>query len=284
MHTFGFYFKKGLALTKAALKGKSFFTKVLLGLYLVISSISKLFLFLRPVFLIADNNLATMIVEGHDFEISKIFEGVNSRRRYSSLLLSSLFIEGIILAAAVLFIVPFVVWQMTPGSYSLFLQPSIFMIIMSVLVAVLSVGLIVYYSPVGYVTAKGKDLNAGDILFLAKEGSKGIKGKIIGLNIVMILIILGISLIPAAGIYVLLLLIPGSTDEFVLAFTIGIGLIYIAIGFIEIFVISFFRLSRIVSLFSLYFDSVETKHIVVSTKGDKEEEYQPLFADDKEEE
>ena len=57
MKKFGFYFKKGFVLVKMAMKGKSFFTKLLLGLYLILSFLGKMLFFLRPIFLIADNNL-----------------------------------------------------------------------------------------------------------------------------------------------------------------------------------------------------------------------------------
>ena len=87
MKKFGFYFRKGYVLAKMAMKGKSLFTKLLLGLYLILSFFGKIIFFLRPIFLIADSNLAMMIVEGHDFELEKLFEGVNSKKRYSSRLL-----------------------------------------------------------------------------------------------------------------------------------------------------------------------------------------------------
>ena len=143
MKKFNFYFKKGFVLAKMALKGKSLFTKLLLGLYLILSFFGKFFLFTRPVFLIADNNLAMMIVEGHDFKIEKIFEGINRKKRYSSVLLSCLFVEGIALAATLLLVVPFVVLCFTyPPLYNPNLSPIIFVVIFGIAALVLAIALL----------------------------------------------------------------------------------------------------------------------------------------------
>ena len=281
MRNFSFYFKKGFALTKVALKGKSFFNKLLLGFYLLVSFYGKLIFFLRPIFLIADNNLAAMVVEGHDFEITKIFEGINVRRRYSSLLLSTLFVDAIVLGAAIAMVVPFYVWQAT-NLYSPNLKPLIFIIAMGAAVLALVVVLAIMFAPQGYVTARGKDLNAGDILFLSKEGSKGIKGKIVGLNLLHHLFILLAEAVLIVGAYVFLL-IASNNLEMVVLFTAITAILLIALAVVEILVLPIFRLSLLNSLYSLYYDSVEVKHIVVASKGGDEEEYEPLFTDDKEE-
>lgn len=281
MRNFSFYFKKGFALTKVALKGKSFFSRLLLGFYLLVSFFGKLFFFLRPIFLIADNNLAAMVVEGHDFEMTKIFEGINVRRRYSSLLLSSLFIEAIVIGAAVAMVLPFYIWQVT-NLYSPYLNPLIFIIAMGVVVLALAIALAIMFAPQGYVAAKGKDLNAGDILFLSKEGSKAIKGKIIGLYLLHHLFILLIEAVLIAGAYVFLL-IASNNLELVVLFTAITAVFLLALAVVEILFLPIFRLSLLNSLYSLYYDSVEVKHIVVASKGGDEEEFSPLFTDDKEE-
>ena len=282
MKKFGFYFKKGFVLAGMALKGKSVFTKLLLGLYLILSFFGKLFLFLRPVFLIADSNLAMMITEGHDFEINKIFEGINSKKRYSSLLLASLFVEGIALAAALVMVVPFVIWMITPF-YNPNLPPMMFMIIFGVAVAFLAIALMVAYSPTGFVAAKGKDLNAGDILFLAREGSVSVKGKVVGAFIATYLLLLLIIGAFVGISIVLALFIRDETGYPAIAVNFIILVLVIVFMYVDIFLLSYFRLAIKITFYSVFLDNVETKHIILARKGNGKDQFVPLFADDKEE-
>ena len=281
MKKFGFYFKKGFVLTKMAMKGKSFFTKLLLGLYLILSFFGKIIFFLRPIFMIADNNLAMMAVEGHDIEIDKVFEGINSKKRYTSLLLSCIFIDGISLAAAGILVGPFAIWFAT-GQYNPNLSPLIFIIIFAVAAVALTLVLQLVYSPMGFVTCKGKDLSCGDVLYLAKEGSAGIKGKIVGvalLNYLFILIFLAILIAPTYVLSVLFF----DEDGYVALFVNFAGIaLFIAFIFFDIFVLSTFRMSMKISLFSLYFDNVEAKHVIVAKKAALKDTFVPLFSDDKE--
>ena len=281
MKKFGFYFQKGFVLAGRATKGKSFFTKLLLGLYLILSFFGKMIFFLRPIFLIADSNLAMMIVEGHDFEINKVFEGVNSKKRYSSLLISGMFVDGIALIATLILVGPFLVWHITE-LWNPYMPPIIFVVIFGIAAAVLTVMLQLCYAPMGFVTCKGKDLSSGDILYLAKEGSVGIKGKIFGTifanYIVMILFFAFFFAIP------LLLGLNFFDDEGYVAIFVNIIAIIFFIGFmfVDIFVLSTFRLAMKISLYSIFLDSVETKHVVIAKKANAKDSFVPLFADDKE--
>ena len=281
MKKFGFYFQKGFVLAGRATKGKSFFTKLLLGLYLILSFFGKMIFFLRPIFLIADSNLAMMIVEGHDFEINKVFEGVNSKKRFSSLLVSGIFVDGIALIATLILVGPFLVWHITE-LWNPYMPPIIFVVIFGVAAAVLTVMLQLCYAPMGFVTCKGKDLSSGDILYLAKEGSVGIKGKIFGTifanYIVMILFFAFFFAIP------LLLGLNFFDDEGYVAIFVNIIAIIFFIGFmfVDIFVLSTFRLAMKISLYSIFLDSVETKHVVIAKKANAKDSFVPLFADDKE--
>ena len=282
MKKFGFYFKKGFVLAKMAMKGKSFFTKLLLGLYLILSFLGKIVFFLRPIFLIADNNLAMMIVEGHDFEIDKIFEGVNNKKRYSSLLLSCIFVDGISLAAALIMVTPFAVWSATP-LYNPYLPPIIFAIIFGIAAAVFSVILQIIYSPMGFVTCKGKDLSSGDVLYLAKEGSAAIKGKIFG---IVILNYLFLAIFFAIFFYIPVFLGSNFFDEEnYVAIFVNFVTLFLFIGFIfaDVFLLSKFKLSMRISLYSLFYDNVETRHVIIAKRGNLKDSFVPLFSDDKEE-
>lgn len=287
MKKFGFYFKKGFVLTSMAMKGKGFFTKLLLGLYLILSFFGKLIFFLRPIFLIADNNLAMMVVEGHDVEIDKIFEGINSKKRYSSLLLSCIFVDGLSLVAAAIMVGPFLAWELTSVSgfplYNTNLPPYIFIIIFGVVALVLTFVLQLMYCPMGFVTCKGKDLSCGDVLYLAKQGSASVKGKIIGISLInylFILIFLAIFLVPPFVLAQLFFDDMGEVAIFV-NFT-GIVLFIIFMLF-DVFVLSTFRMSMKISLYSVFFDNVEAKHVIIARKGNLKDSFVPLFSDDKEE-
>ena len=282
MRNFGFYFKKGTALTKMALKGKGVFTKLVLGLYLILSFFGKMFLFLRPIFLIADNNLAMMIVEAHDFEVNKLFEGVNSKKRYSSLLLGCLFTEGLVIAAVVIFTLPFIVWALIPTFYNYLVQPTVFISISAIFVVAIGIMLALVYSPMGFVAVKGKGLSAGDIMFLSKEGSKSIRSKVFFINFInylVVTLVLGIFVLMA---FLFIIFMRDDMGEVLLGANFLVMFVFLAMMFVDIFLLSFFKVSNLVSLYSLYFDSVETKHIVVSTRGATKEAYIPLFADDQE--
>ena len=283
MKNFGFYFKKGFVLTKKAMQGKSVFTKLLLGFYLILSFFGKLFLFLRPIFIIADTNLATMIVEGQDFELNKLFEGVNSKKRYSSLLLSNLYIEGIILAAFVTLVVPFLVWGIIPLHHNI-LHPFIFAIVFAVITFVLAIALLLIYSPMGFVAVKGKDLNSGDILYLSKEGSQSARGKVFGitfLNYLFIILIMGVFI--GVPFLVGTLITNARGGDFPGEFAIAVVFILIAFIVVNLFLLTIFRLSIKISLYSIFFDNTDTKHIVIAKKDGATNEFSPLFSDDKEE-
>ena len=281
MKKFGFYFKKGFVLARRAAKGKSFFTKLLLGLYLILSFFGKMIFFLRPIFLIGDNNLAMMIVEGQDFEINKVFEGVNAKKRYSSLLLSGMFVDGLAFIATLILVGPFGIWFAT-GLWNPYMPPYIFMIIFGVAAVVFTVILELCYAPMGFVTCKGKDLSCGDVLYLGKEGSVGIKGKIFGVCFVNYLLIILVMAV-CFGIPLFMGLTIFDDEDYVhILVNIVATVLFLLFVFLDIFVLSKLRLSCKISLYSLYFDSVEAKHVVIARKANGKDVFVPLFADDKE--
>ena len=285
MKKFGFYFKKGFVLAKMAMKGKSLFTKLLLGLYLILSFLGKICVFTRPIFLIADSNLAMMIVEGHDVEINKLFEGINSKKRYSSLLLSCMFIDGIAIVTMLLLVVPFILWQNISPDHPLFnsaLPPIIFVAIFAIAAAALLIVFNVVYAPAGFVTCKGKDLTSGDVLYLAKEGSAAIKGKIVGLFIANYLLLLLVVGIFVAIPFVLGNLIFNENDEVALFVNFVILADILLFAVVDVFFLSSIRLSIKVSYYSLFFDSVEAKHVIIAKKSTLKDTFIPLFSDDKE--
>ena len=281
MKKFGFYLRKGFVLAGRATKGKSFFTKLLLGLYLILSFFGKMLFFTRPLFLIADSNLAMMIVEGHDFEFNKLLEGANAKKRYSSLLISSMLIDGLALIATLVLVGPFGIWTIS-SLWNPYMPPIIFVVIFAIAAVVLTLIIELCYAPIGFVATKGKDLTAGDVLYLGKEGGAGVKGKVFGsifVNYLVILIFFAIFF----GIPVFLGYNFYDEEDYVALFVNIVDIIlFLAFIFVDIFVLSFFRLSVKISLYSIFFDNVEAKHVIIAKRGNEKDQFVPLFSDDKE--
>ena len=282
MHSFSFYMKKGSALTKTVLRKKNFFDKFLLACYFLASFLGKLIFFVRPIFEIGDSNIGLMLNEGHDIEINKIFEGVNDKKRYTSLLLSTLFIDFICLGLLVMTVVPSIL-LMANSRTSLLYYIALGMFILSCVgVVVLFCALYIRYAPIGFVAAKGMDLTAGDVLYLANKASKGLKGKVVGLYILDYLLIV----LPLGALIALIII--GVNSQFSgmqvnIPAIIVAGVSALAIPILDIFVFSRQHMKLVASLYALYSENVEVKHIVLAKRDASTfEEYTALFTDDKE--
>lgn len=282
MHSFSFYMKKGSALTKTVLRKKNFFDKFLLACYFLASFLGKFIFFVRPIFEIADQNIGLMLNEGHDIEINKIFEGVNDKKRYTSLLLSTLFIDFICLGLAVMTVLPSILLMANSRTQMLYYIGLGLFFLSTIGVIILFCGLYVRYAPIGFVAAKGMDLTAGDVLYLANKASKGLKGKIIGLYILdnlLTVLVLGA---------VIAIMIIGINSQFTgmevnIAAVITTGVCALAIPILQIFVFSRQQTKLVASLYALYSENVEVKHIVIAKRDASTfEEYTALFTDDKE--
>lgn len=280
MHSFGYYFKRGSQLAKLLFSKRSFFDKLLLTLYFIGSLFGKFFFFTRPIFLIGDQNIALMLNEGHDVEVNKIFEGVNDKKRYSSLLLSNFFVDLIMFGAILIFVVPSLVFGLITPFDSSLLIAMIIVILGSIIVTLMYVALLVIYLPMGFVAAKGVDLSAGDILYLSKKATKGNKGLVIGTYIVyslFIFLVLG-GILGIAFLFYMLAI----NEEELLVIPAYVALICLPI--LEIFVITRFRVALVSSLYAIYSDAIMTKHVVISKRAVSSfEEYVAVFSDDKEE-
>ncbi len=280
MHSFGYYFKKGHELTKLVFKKLSLLDKILLGLYFLGSLIGKLIFFIRPVFLIADQNIALMISETHDLEINKIFEGVNNKRRYTSLLLSNLYIDIIILGIAVALVVPFAIYLPFALRTGTQVLPISLMSFGGVVGGIIAVIMVLAYFPQGYVTTKGQNLSAGDILLLSKQASKGNRGKIFLIYFLNYLIISAVLSLVILVFYVFFINTTMNNRWIFSSIIIGILLIY---SVLEISVFPLLKVRTEVSLYCLCQDAVETKHIVIARRNASDkEEYVAIFTDDME--
>ena len=254
--------------------------KILLGLYFLGSLIGKLIFFIRPVFLIADQNIGLMISETHDLEISKIFEGVNNKRRYSSLLLSNLFIDIIALGLLVALVVPFAIYL--PFSYRTGTQVLAISLMSfgGVVTSIVATIVILAYLPQGFVTAKGSNLSAGDVLLLSKHASKGNKGKIFLIYFLNYLII---SAVLSLVIVMCYFFWRSSTLSNRWIFAIVIVVVLLIYSMLELLLFPHIKVRAEVSLYCLYQDAVEAKHIVIAKRNSADkEEYIAVFTDDME--
>ena len=77
--------QKSKDLIKFTLKHYSFKDKLVLVIYVLMSFIGKCIFFIKPVFDVADDNLARMIVETHYLNFPMVFKGI--KKRYGELLL-----------------------------------------------------------------------------------------------------------------------------------------------------------------------------------------------------
>lgn len=279
MHSFGYYFKKGSAITGFVYRKKSILEKVVLALYLITSWIGKLFFFLRPIFLIGDQNIAIMMNETHDIEINKIFEGINNKKRYSSLLISSLLIDSIVFGLFVLIEVPLaIIIAVVPSMY---VYPMVGMITGFMLLVIVWIILMTKYDPMGFVATKGQDLTSGDLCYISSQATKGKKG-IIFLHY---LINYGIIyLVQATLITISVFLIITSTIYVIHIMVLVVVFIAFAYMILELTLFARLRVNCVNSLYSLYKDTIDTKHVTLAKKNSSTfDEYVALFTDDKEE-
>ena len=279
MHSFSFYLKKGNELSKLVFRNKSFFEKLILVFYFLGSLLGRLIFFIRPVFLIGDQNIGLMLNEGHDIEVNKIFEGVNDKKRYSGLLVSSLFIDGLCVGLALITVLPFFLTALLASTPSVNVAFSIAMYVAIAFIVVLFVALCIIYAPMGFVAAKGANLSSGDILYLSQKASKGSKGKMIGIYL--------IRFIPFLIVYGLIIFLAFVFNNLAMNVNEYMGFVVIPlillIPILEIFLLVRFKVALVASLYALYSDAVEIKHIVIARRSaSATEEYSALFTDDME--
>jgi len=149
----GYYFKKGWVEGHFVYRKLSFKQKLSLLMYLIVSAIGKLFIFTRPFFAIADENIGKMISETRDISISEAFHGANDPKKYLGLLTSYIVKDLTICVFALISLIPLhmysLVTRVPSNSTVVFVYKLLHIVISSLAVIFVSLN----YSAVNYVGA-----------------------------------------------------------------------------------------------------------------------------------
>lgn len=277
---FGYYFKKSSDLVSFVFGKQKFKDKFAFLLYVVASTICKLFFLTRPLFLIADQNMANMIVNGHSFSILKAFHG--TKERYFKIFFAEL-VEGTIYFALALVILipcafPFLI--LTNTAFGI-----VFVVLGAIAWLITCFALSYNYRFVDYVAAKNKELDFSDYLYNSRVSIRGFKGLIFGNDLVSF--ILG-DLIPL--LFVALAFLCGTVLLAVIFTTFNNAVIAELVCFVLILLLTFgfvlyyfnvaapIKMRKIVFVYLIATDNCKTsRSIVVKRKSSNRVEYEPLF-------
>ena len=171
---FGYYFKKSNDVFSFVIRKQKFSNRLSLLIYTVMSFLGKMFLFTRPIFLIADQNMANMMANGHSFVVLKAFHGI--KERYGKMLLESLVEFFIYLAIALVIFLPISIFLIGRPMVDVF-----YIVIFSIAgVAYFVIAFLVSlnYSFVPFVASINKDLDFSDYLYNSRISMRGCRGQI----------------------------------------------------------------------------------------------------------
>lgn len=268
---FGFYFSKGFKLAFYSMKNCSFFTKVQLCFYALISFIGKLFIFLRPIFEIADMNLAAFVAESRNVCFPKIFQGT-TKKRYVDLLCTELLTD-------VLIIVCYGLIAALPIALLMSYAPSTLTLVVHYVLAI--GGLIPAYlfainiAPAGFIASKTTGLDVSDYLLNSKAT---IKGHRVGVTFVYVIYDLIIGAILTGVVFGLTNVVEIDVEEEALTFIILAA--FIAFLVLLYFVIMRFKVAKLTNVYLVYKDSAKlSKSIAVKPVAGENLNYAPLFSE-----
>ena len=280
---FGYYFKKSSDLVSFVFGKQKFKDKFAFLLYVVASTICKLFFLTRPLFLIADQNMANMIVNGHSFSILKAFHG--TKERYFKIFFAELVEGTIYFALALVILVPcaFPFFVFSNVSYGIVL-----VIIGAIAWLITCFALSYNYRFVDYVAAKNKELDFSDYLYNSRVSIRGFKGLIFGNDVVSFLLgdlipllFVGLAFLFGAVVFAI---IYTSFRNVAMSETISLTLVLATIvGFVLYFfnVAAPIKMRQIVFVYLIAQDNCKTsRSIVVKRKSSNRVEYEPLFDED----
>ena len=269
---FNFYFSKGFRLAFYSLKKCSFFTKVELCFYALISFVGKSIFFLRPIFEIADMNLAAFVAESRNVCFPKIFQGT-TKKRFVDLLFAEILTDVMALMCyGVIAVLP-ITLMMLAG------QSTVTMIIHYVLAIG---GLIPVYfflineAPAGFVASKTNGLDVSDYMLNSKATVKGSRIAVTLVYVIYGLIIGALIAGVCVGLYY-----SGEINVKPDFYGLIILAICIAVVALIYFVIMRFAVARYTNLYLIYRDQAKlTKSIAVKPVAGENLNYAPLFSED----
>lgn len=265
---FSYYSKKSRDLFSFVFRKQRASTRLSFTMYMIASSLGKLLLLTRPIFLVSDQNLANMIVNGHSFAMLKAFHGV--RERYFKMLFAEMVKHFVFLSIFFVMVAPFAF---------LFLHPDGYIVAPFVVGTMSLIALICYfvvqfnYTFAPYVASKNKDIDFSDYLYNSRVSVRGLKGMIFGEYLIAffagtfpMLLVLAFPIIFAVN---------GSAIEiFVPVVVVSAIIIAILINFLSAPV----HLKKIMFIFVLGEDACKTSQsVVVKRRASSRIEYDPLF-------
>lgn len=281
---FSYYLKKSSDLCSFVFGKQKFKDKLAFVLYMVASTIGKLFFLTRPLFLVADQNMANMIVNGHSFTIFKAFHG--AKERYFKIFFSELAIGMIYFALALIIVAPGALLYIAYYQYT---YATIAVIVLAVAWLITVIAINYNFRFLSFVAARNNELDFSDYIYNSRISTRGIKGMLFGTDLVwgLLTFLLPVLMI---GSLVLLVFIHDATRIYSYngpynpnqpLFIILAVLIIIGLVILNIFVIAPAQMKHIVSIYMIAEDNCKTtKSIVVKRKASNKVEYEPLFDED----
>ncbi len=264
---FSYYFKKSKDLFSFVFRKQRGRGRMSFIIYMIASAIGKLFLFTRPIFLISDQNMANMVVNGHSFAVLKAFHG--TKERYLKMLLAEAVEYAIYFAIIFTMVAPFAL---------LFANQNFGYIIAPIALSVMGTAALITcffvsfnYAFVPFVASKNKDIDFSDYLYNSRISVRGLRGMIFGIDIVTFL--LGDFLVMILmGIPFAFMFADGTIASIVTFVCIaGIFLLYF-------FVAVPMNFKRIMFIYLLGDDACKvSQSIVVKRRPSTKIEYDPLF-------
>jgi hypothetical protein len=277
---FGYYFKKSSDLVSFVFGKQKFKDKFAFLLYVVASTICKLFFLTRPLFLIADQNMANMIVNGHSFSILKAFHG--TKERYFKIFFAEL-VEGTIYFALALVILipcafPFLI--LTNTAFGI-----VFVVLGAIAWLITCFALSYNYRFVDYVAAKNKELDFSDYLYNSRVSIRGFKGLIFGNDLVSFILgdlipLLFVALAFLCGTVLLAVIFTTFNNAMIAELVCFVLILLLALGFVLYYfnVAAPIKMRKIVFIYLIATDNCKTsRSIVVKRKSSNRVEYEPLF-------
>lgn len=271
--------QKAKDIIKFTFKQYTFKDKFAFVIYVVMSFLGKLLFFTKPIFEIADDNIARMIVETHYINLPKIFEGVS--KKYGKLLIASTiqFFESFSFMF-LFFVVPLIAFIIIdPYIFSNFYFDTILLIIGFVVSIIISIILSVKYWPVTHILLRNSTLSMSDALLIAKLNKKSYVKKIIGARLPFYIVTFLYFALEVT------LIICGANK--VLYNELGDGTFYIIYPIVIILVnllwlwISRLYIKKNVVSYIVYKDALHvSKPIVVKQVCGEKLDYEPLFKDE----
>jgi hypothetical protein len=202
----GHYFRRAWKDTRLGFKKLGIKQRALLFIYIIASFLGKIFFFTRPIFTVADENLAELLKKREPFSFWNIFGGTLRTEQYRALSLTYLIADLMIFVGLIaIIILPLLMWTLLVPAINnrfyllgFYYALTIFFIALGVLYVLTS---LIYYVPIAFVSRRQTVPEPGVLLKTVNQGLRQ-QGKIniFFLNFLyLILFVIAIGLIIIQG-------------------------------------------------------------------------------------